>query len=74
MSILARILTARRRQRLSAAVRNLDRIERHAAEAAAGQRAQIIDLQQRIGRDERALSAGDIAHRAARAMKRSLLA
>lgn len=74
MSILTRILTAWRRQRLRAAVRNLGRIERHAAEAAAGQRAQIIDLQQRIDRDERALSAGDIAHRAGRAMKRSLLA
>lgn len=74
MSILTRILTAWRRRRLSAAVRNLDRIERHAAEAAAGQRAQIIDLQQRIDRDETQASVADITRNAERTLKRRILA
>jgi hypothetical protein len=49
-------------------------MEQHASAAIAGQRSRIIDLQQRITRDETTTTAGDITRRAERAMKRRLLA
>lgn len=63
-----------RRWQLAAAIENLNRIERDAAEAADGQRARIIDLQTALDRTELEISAADVTRSAERALKRRLLA